>query len=112
MGSSMFGERMDYTLHFYLSDSTIEIKEKQRSNTGRDPFPMLMSRCKVRHMGNDKSSWDAMGNIPESEYYSAADLKVGCTISVLSRVLRLVDCDSFTRQYYQDQGIEQGSACY
>lgn len=36
-----------------------------------------------------------------TEYYSPKDLIVGTTVFVLSRRFLIVDCDKFTRKYYQ-----------
>jgi hypothetical protein len=36
-----------YILHYYLADDTIEIKEVNFPNSGRDPFPMMLRRQKL-----------------------------------------------------------------
>lgn len=34
-------------MHFYLVDDTLEVREVRESNSGRDPFPLLLKRQKV-----------------------------------------------------------------
>ena len=41
------GQRLPFELHYYVADDTIAIVEVRRNNTGRDPFPLLLSRRKV-----------------------------------------------------------------
>lgn len=36
-----------YTLNYYLSDSTLEVKEYRETNNGKDPYPLLLNRMKV-----------------------------------------------------------------
>jgi hypothetical protein len=38
------GEPRHYTLNYFLSDSTVEVKELRQTNSGRDNFPMLLRR--------------------------------------------------------------------
>lgn len=35
---------LPYIMHYYLADDTIEIKEVNYANSGRDPFPMMLRR--------------------------------------------------------------------
>lgn len=35
---------INYILHYYLADDTIEIKEINSANSGRVPFPMMLRR--------------------------------------------------------------------
>ena len=35
-------------MNFYLADDTIEIKEKVVQNNGKDPYPLLLKRGKVK----------------------------------------------------------------
>jgi len=36
-----------FLLNFFLADSTIEVKEIRRHNSGKDPFPLLLNRKKL-----------------------------------------------------------------
>lgn len=38
------GEKKFYTLNFFLSDNTVEVKEIRTTNSGRDNYPMLLRR--------------------------------------------------------------------
>ena len=40
------------------------------------------------------------------EYYSPRDFKVGETMRLMGRTLRLYDCDSFTKSYFQSNHPE------
>ncbi len=45
--SSYDGGEKTFTLNYFLSDSTIEVKEIKVANSGIDPFPMLLKRMAV-----------------------------------------------------------------
>lgn len=36
-----------FTLNYFLADSTIEVKEIRYQNSGKDSFPLLLSRRKL-----------------------------------------------------------------
>lgn len=36
-----------YIMHYYLADDTLEIREINYSNSGRDPFPLMLRRQKL-----------------------------------------------------------------
>ena len=36
-----------YTLNFFLSDNSVEVKEINTQNSGRAPFPKLLKRQKL-----------------------------------------------------------------
>lgn len=44
---SVFGEKLAFALHYYMSDGTVEIREVHMRNSGREPFPLLLSRRKL-----------------------------------------------------------------
>lgn len=48
----MFGQKLPFALHYYLRDDTVEVAESHMRNTGRDPFPLLLSRCKLPRTPN------------------------------------------------------------
>lgn len=82
-------------LRYYVVDDTVELVEPKRDNAAL-PQGNFLSRCKVPKLGGGGSlDW--------------LDLSVGSEIPVYGRVLRLVACDAFTRDWYARQGIEQPS---
>ncbi len=40
-------EKRPVTLHYYLVDDSVDICEHHEANSGRDPFPVLLSRQKI-----------------------------------------------------------------
>jgi len=90
---SLYGEVRRFVLHYYLADDTVEIVESYRANSGRDPFPKLLNRQKL------PMQWDKPGR---KEFYTAADLTLGGTVSVFGRDLLTCDCDDFTRQFMEE----------
>ena len=44
---SLYGEIRPVTIQYYLVDDTVEIREVHESNSGRDPFPVLMRRQRL-----------------------------------------------------------------
>merc|ERR1711939_1068358 len=90
---SLYGEVRRFVLHYYLADDTVEIVESYKANSGRDPFPKLLNRQKL------PIQWDKPGR---KEFYTAADLTLGGTISVFGRDLLICDCDDFSRQFMEE----------
>ncbi len=45
--SNIFGEVLAFQLHYYVRDGTVEIREVLGRNSGRDPFPLLLSRRRL-----------------------------------------------------------------
>ncbi|KAM7044360.1 EF-hand domain-containing family member C2 isoform 1-T1 [Molossus nigricans] len=131
---SLFGDRRQLILHYFLSDDTIEIKELLPHNSGRDPMPYFLQRGKLPKYGppgvyqpgevtdrvvlNVYSGYRVsrvhgylldkykMGKL-EQEFYKDSDLSIGTTINVWGRKVLLCDCDEFTKTYYKTKyGIE------
>jgi hypothetical protein len=50
---SMFGERREFVIHYYLVDDSAEVREVQSPNNGRDPFPILLRRQKLPKVVTD-----------------------------------------------------------
>jgi len=76
------GEKF-YTLNFFLSDNSVEVKEINKSNSGRYPFPMLLKRQKL-------AKQPIMTHCPgmslrTEDYYMPEDLKIGEQVVVFGR---------------------------
>ena len=100
---SMFGERMEYVLNYYLQDDKIEVLEVKRSNSGRDPFPKLVKKQRVpRHFQGVPTVGSKEADF-EEEYIHERDFVVGETIEIFGRELHIYDCDQFTREYFRQQ---------
>uniref|UniRef100_A0A3B4AJK2 DM10 domain-containing protein n=1 Tax=Periophthalmus magnuspinnatus TaxID=409849 RepID=A0A3B4AJK2_9GOBI len=104
---SLFGDTHPVTIHYYLVDDTVEVREVQESNSGRDPFPILMRRQRLpkktkTHISNIFPTCVLEVSKDEvEEYYSPRDFQLGQKITMLGRCFLLCDCDDFTQQYYQ-----------
>ncbi|VEL21178.1 unnamed protein product [Protopolystoma xenopodis] len=46
-GGEMSNEMRKITIHYYLCDDTMELREMHQPNDGRDPFPVLVRREKM-----------------------------------------------------------------
>lgn len=93
-------------MNFHLSDDKIEVKELHTPNNGKSPFPLLLKRSvlpKKHQMSH------CPGMLKESEHiYKAEDLLIGETINVYNRDFLIIDCDTFTKDYYKiELGIDQ-----
>lgn len=96
--AKLYGERRKFVIHYYLSNDTVEVREVNTPNSGRDPFPLLLRRQKLM-----KS--DGPGG---ARVLRDADLRCGAYVSIFNREFLLTDCDAFTRSYYQDKyGTQQ-----
>ncbi|XP_055014486.1 EF-hand domain-containing protein 1-like [Boleophthalmus pectinirostris] len=103
---SLFGDTRPVTIHYYLVDDTVEVREVHEPNSGRDPFPILMRRQRLpkkskAHISNFPTCVLEVSKDEVEEYYSPQDFQLGQKISMLGRHFLLCDCDDFTKQYYQ-----------
>ena len=98
--SNYEGEPRYYTLNFFLSDKTIEVKEIRHTNAGRDNFPMLLRRQKL-------AKEPIITTVPalslrNEEYYTPHDLLIGHKVMVYGREIEILDCDESTRAWYRE----------
>ncbi|XP_011378328.2 EF-hand domain-containing family member C2 [Pteropus vampyrus] len=132
--ASLFGDRRELILFYFLSDDTIEIKELLPHNNGRDAMPFFLQRRKLPKYGppgiyqpgaiTDRVVLNLYSGLAENrvygylldkcklgkleqEFYKDSDLSIGTTINVWGRKVLLCDCDEFTKTYYKTKyGIE------
>ena len=101
------GEKF-YTLNFFLSDNSIEVKEINTQNSGRFAFPMLLKRQKLAK-APILTHCPGM-SLRTEEYYMPEDIKCGDMITIYGRECLIYDCDDFTRAWYQQHhGMMQRS---
>ncbi|XP_072295484.1 EF-hand domain-containing protein 1-like [Eucyclogobius newberryi] len=103
---ALYGETRTVTIHYFLVDDTVEVREVHHANDGRDPFPILMRRQRLpkktkTHIDGFPTCVLEVSKDEVEEYYSPQDFQLGQRITLLGRHFLLSDCDSFTRHYYQ-----------
>ncbi|XP_068433358.1 EF-hand domain-containing protein 1 [Clinocottus analis] len=104
---SLFGEMRPVTVQYYLVDDTVEVNEVYKRNSGRFPFPVLMHRQKppkkVKPTFQTFPSCVLEVSAAEvDEYYSPKDFQLGQAVTLLGRRFLLLDCDAFTKEYYEN----------
>ncbi|XP_053435855.1 EF-hand domain-containing family member C2 [Nycticebus coucang] len=131
---SVYGDRRELILHYFLCDDTIEIKEVMPHNSGRDATSLFLRRSKLPKFGppgiyqpgqiTDRTVLNVYGGFTENrmigylldkyklgkveqEFYKDSDLSIGTAINVWGRKVLLCDCDEFTKTYYKTKyGVE------
>merc|ERR1719487_1094391 len=81
-------------IFYYLEDDTCHIIEPHIDNSGI-PQGNLIRRHRFP--------------APNGGYISPEDLRVGAQLHVYGKTITLVDCDPFTREYYNSVGMQQPS---
>jgi len=98
----------------------VEIKETRKPNSGRDPFPLLLKRQKLPSEWMLEGTNDRDRGVEEdctsNMYITPENIQIGSSVTVYGRLLKIVDCDAFTRQWYKDMPAmhpegEQGPSC-
>jgi len=95
-----------YTLNFFLSNNTIEVKEIAEQNSGRYAFPMLLKRQKLAKQPI-LTICPGM-SLRSEDYYAPQDLCCGAAFTLYGRQCLIYNCDDFTKAWYEKNlGITQ-----
>eukprot|EP00746_Dinoflagellata_sp_MGD_P074116 gnl/MRDRNA2_/MRDRNA2_29981_c0_seq1.p1 gnl/MRDRNA2_/MRDRNA2_29981_c0~~gnl/MRDRNA2_/MRDRNA2_29981_c0_seq1.p1 ORF type:complete len:762 (+),score=175.42 gnl/MRDRNA2_/MRDRNA2_29981_c0_seq1:63-2288(+) len=77
---------------YYLEDDTCQVNEPRQDNSGI-PQGNLIRRHRLP--------------APEGGYVKPEDLRIGGDLPIYGKIIRLTDCDNFTREYFNSIGLEQ-----
>merc|ERR1711865_16864 len=81
------------TVMYYLEDNTIQVNEPKEENSGI-PQGAFIKRHHVPKGAGD--------------FYTVVDLALGTDITFYGRSFRIVDCDAFTAQFFEENQLELG----
>ena len=87
------GEKL-YTLNYFLSDNTMEIKEIKVPNSGMENFSMMLKRMAVPKIPV-QTHYPGM-SLKKEEFYQPEDLIIGRCLKVYNRDILLISCDKYT----------------
>ena len=100
------GIQTDMLLRYFLSTKEMMVMELGTFE-GKDPFPTLFKR------GQLPLDWRALGIEPGgfprgTLCYGPDQFRLGSTIDLYGREVKLMKADDFTRNWYRDQNIDVG----
>jgi len=88
-----------YIIHYYLADDTIEIREVNFANSGKDPFPLLLKRQKLPR----RLSLNQPGLTTAEDFIKLQEIKAGEFFEVFGRKFFIKGCDPFTHDYFNEK---------
>ncbi|EGR31837.1 hypothetical protein IMG5_100900 [Ichthyophthirius multifiliis] len=88
-----------YIMHYFLADDTIEIREINYQNSGRDPFPLMLRRQKLPK----KFALNQPGQTYAEDYTKPIDIVYGQIVDVFGRKFQINGCDPYTQLYYKEK---------
>merc|ERR1712159_57745 len=81
------------TILYYLEDNTLQVNEPKEENSGIPQGAFI----KRHHIPKGRG-----------EFYTVVDFALGTDITFYGRSFRIVDCDSFTAQFFEENQLELG----
>lgn len=84
-------------LYYYLEDHTLSIIEPKIQNSGTPQGAFLKRRAVLKEDGSGMA-------------IEPSDLRVGENIVIFGKNIRLVDCDGYSREFYEINNMPQGPA--
>lgn len=86
-----------YVMHYYLADDTMEIREINYANSGKDPFPLLLKRQRFPR----QFALNQPGHTQFENFIMDNDIHPGMTLEVFGRQFKINGCDEFTQDHYR-----------
>jgi hypothetical protein len=102
---TLYGDRLKYTLKYYLSDDTIEIFSIPTPEI-KEQFSRLLKRGKLP---KEAAFMQSINEASASEFYHWREIQIGSNIGIYGRNLRIINADKKTREFYRANGMFQGS---
>lgn len=88
---------LPYTVHYYLADDTIEIRECHHPNDGRDAFALLLRRQKLP----DRFDVNQPGqNFIGDNYLTCDEITPTSNINAYGAIYEIQGVDAFTKDFY------------
>jgi hypothetical protein len=84
-------------IYFYLDDNSIEVIQPKQTNSGV-PQGIFLKRQKV--LRDDGSGL----------HVSVKDFRIGDDVVIFAKKIRVLNCDEYTREFYENLGTPQGPA--
>merc|ERR1711959_34862 len=81
------------TILYYLEYNTLQVNEPKEENSGIPQGAFV----KRHHIPKGRG-----------EFYTVLDFKLGVDCTFYARTFRIVDCDAFTAQFFQENGLDIG----
>ena len=82
-----------------MADDTVEIREVNFQNSGRDPFPVNLRRQKLPR----KFALNQPGQTYAEDFVKAEDIKFGEYLNVYGRNFLIQGCDPYTSRYFREK---------
>lgn len=93
-------ERRPFTVMYFLSDNTVEIRETFIDGCGRDNFPRHFKRAKMAINFQVESPIDP--ELRDSDCIQPHHFAIGENVSLAGSTYYTYDADGFTRKWYND----------
>lgn len=86
-----------YIMHYFLADDTMEVREINYANSGKDPFPLLLRRQKFPKA----YSLNQPGLSSLDSFVKDSEIKPDMVLKVFGRQFKVHGCDEYTQEYYK-----------
>jgi len=107
----LYGDKLEFSLNYYLADDTIEILGIPSPNSGTSE-----SKLKLLKRGKLPKDFVTMGNLGQrpkkDECVEWQDLYIGCRLEVYGRCLLVCEADSRTRDFYIENNLPLGEGIF